>query len=101
MKHQLGLTDSGRSRRWFEGLAAHEVAHQWWGHQIAAANVQGDGFIHETLAQYSAHDIEYPPQCVGPTGKCRREFRFEKTAIRDSHIDELVEAVIKKNVWVE
>lgn len=35
-------------------VTAHEVAHQWWGHQISAANVQGDGLIHETLAQYSA-----------------------------------------------
>lgn len=35
-------------------VTAHEIAHQWWGHQISAANVQGDGLIHETLAQYSA-----------------------------------------------
>lgn len=35
-------------------VTAHEMAHQWWGHQVVAANMQGDGFIHETLAQYSA-----------------------------------------------
>ena len=35
-------------------ITAHEVAHQWWGHQLTAANTQGDGFLHETLAQYSA-----------------------------------------------
>ncbi len=35
-------------------VTAHEVAHQWWGHQLTAANVQGADFIHETLAQYSA-----------------------------------------------
>jgi aminopeptidase N len=35
-------------------VTAHETAHQWWGHVIAGANTQGDGFIHETLAQYSA-----------------------------------------------
>jgi aminopeptidase N len=35
-------------------VTAHELAHQWWGHQVAAAHVQGDTMIVETLAQYSA-----------------------------------------------
>jgi ABC-2 type transport system permease protein len=33
---------------------AHEVAHQWWGHQIAPANVQGATMLSESMAQYSA-----------------------------------------------
>lgn len=35
-------------------IAAHEMAHQWWGDQINPANVQGKTMISETLAQYSA-----------------------------------------------
>lgn len=35
-------------------ITAHEVAHQWWGLQLEAANVQGQNLILETLAQYSA-----------------------------------------------
>jgi ABC-2 type transport system permease protein len=35
-------------------VTAHEVAHQWWGHQLNAANVQGSAILSETLAQYSA-----------------------------------------------
>lgn len=35
-------------------VTAHEVAHQWWGMQVEAANVQGKHLILETLAQYSA-----------------------------------------------
>jgi len=35
-------------------ITAHEVAHQWWGLQLEAANVQGQDMILETLAQYSA-----------------------------------------------
>jgi ABC-2 type transport system permease protein len=35
-------------------VTAHELAHQWWGHQIAEANVQGGTMLVETLAQYSA-----------------------------------------------
>jgi ABC-2 type transport system permease protein len=35
-------------------VTAHEIAHQWWGHQAAEANVQGAGFLSESLAEYSA-----------------------------------------------
>jgi ABC-2 type transport system permease protein len=35
-------------------ITAHEVAHQWWGHRVAAARVQGATFLVETLAQDSA-----------------------------------------------
>lgn len=33
---------------------AHEVSHQWWGHQITPAEVQGAAMLTESLAQYSA-----------------------------------------------
>ncbi len=35
-------------------VTAHELAHQWWGHQVAGADVQGGALIIESLAQYSA-----------------------------------------------
>ncbi|MES2128911.1 MAG: M1 family aminopeptidase [Pseudomonadota bacterium] len=35
-------------------VTAHEVAHQWWGDQAIAANVQGSGMVSESLAEYSA-----------------------------------------------
>lgn len=35
-------------------VTAHELAHQWWAHQVLGANVQGSTLIIETLAQYSA-----------------------------------------------
>lgn len=35
-------------------VTAHELAHQWWGHQLGAANVQGSAILSETLSQYSA-----------------------------------------------
>ncbi|RBP49303.1 ABC transporter permease/M1 family aminopeptidase [Arenicella xantha] len=35
-------------------VTAHEMAHQWWGHQLGAANVQGAAILSETLSQYSA-----------------------------------------------
>lgn len=35
-------------------ITAHELAHQWWGHQLRGANVQGVAILSETLSQYSA-----------------------------------------------
>ena len=35
-------------------VTAHEVAHQYWGHQINPAAMQGDTMIVESMAQYSA-----------------------------------------------
>jgi ABC-type transport system involved in multi-copper enzyme maturation permease subunit len=35
-------------------ITAHEVAHQWWAHQVIGGNVQGSTMLSETMAQYSA-----------------------------------------------
>ncbi|MDW8158453.1 MAG: M1 family aminopeptidase [Bacteroidia bacterium] len=35
-------------------VTAHEVAHQWWAHQVIGANVQGATLLSETMAEYSA-----------------------------------------------
>jgi ABC-type transport system involved in multi-copper enzyme maturation permease subunit len=35
-------------------VTAHEVAHQWWAHQVIGGNVQGGTMLVETMAQYSA-----------------------------------------------
>jgi len=35
-------------------VTSHELAHQWWGHQVAPARVEGAQMMVETLAQYSA-----------------------------------------------
>ncbi|QOC23234.1 ABC transporter permease [Wenzhouxiangella sp. AB-CW3] len=35
-------------------VTAHEVAHQWWAHQVVGANVQGAEVLSESLSQYSA-----------------------------------------------
>src|SRR5262249_39613117 len=45
-------------------VTAHEVAHQWWAHQVIGAGVQGATMLSESLAQYSALMVmehEYGP----------------------------------------
>lgn len=55
-------------------VTAHEMAHQWWAHQVIGANVQGATMLVESLAQYSALMVmekEYGPQ------RLRRFFKDE------------------------
>jgi hypothetical protein len=35
-------------------VTAHEVAHQWWAHQVVGADAEGSTMLSETMAQYSA-----------------------------------------------
>lgn len=35
-------------------VTAHEIAHQWWAHQVMGANMQGATVLSESLSQYSA-----------------------------------------------
>ena len=35
-------------------VTAHEMAHQWWGHQVTQAQVKGGAMLSETLSQYAA-----------------------------------------------
>ncbi|NGX39283.1 MAG: hypothetical protein KR126chlam1_00606 [Chlamydiae bacterium] len=46
-------------------VTAHEVAHQWWAHQVIGGDVQGAAMLSESLAQYSAlmvQEKEYGPE---------------------------------------
>jgi ABC-type transport system involved in multi-copper enzyme maturation permease subunit len=55
-------------------VTAHEAAHQWWGHQVVAADVQGSSMLIETLAQYSA--LMVMKQHVG-AAKMRKFLAYE------------------------
>jgi aminopeptidase N len=55
-------------------IAAHEFAHQWWGHQLVSADEQGATALTETLAQYSA--LRVMRQLYGPA-HIRKFLKFE------------------------
>jgi len=55
-------------------VAAHEFAHQWWGHQMIGADQQGARVLSETLAQYSA--LRVMRRLYGP-GMIRKFLKYE------------------------
>jgi ABC-2 type transport system permease protein len=55
-------------------ITAHEVAHQWWGHQLVGGNTRGGTVLSETLAEYSA--LMVMKQAFG-ADKMRRFLRYD------------------------
>src|SRR5690606_1347447 len=69
-------------------VTAHEIAHQWWAHQVIGANVQGATVTSETLAQYSALMVmehEYGPDYM------RRFLKYELDRYLAGRGGELIE----------
>ncbi len=50
----MKVEDPGRDLDMVYYLTAHEVSHQWWGHQVMEADVKGGTMLSESLSQYAA-----------------------------------------------
>jgi ABC-2 type transport system permease protein len=69
-------------------ITAHEIAHQWWAHQVIGANVQGATVLSESLSQYSALMVmekEYG------RGKMRRFLKYELDRYLSDRSGEVIE----------
>jgi len=71
-------------------VTAHELAHQYWAHQIISADMQGGTVLVETLAQYSALMVM---KKVYGEDKIRRFLKFELDNYLSSRAGEVVEEV--------
>ena len=69
-------------------VTAHEMAHQWWAHQVIGADMQGATVLSETLAQYSA--LVIMEQTFGPEG-IRKFLRNELDAYLSARGGQAVE----------
>ncbi|MCA1856905.1 hypothetical protein LE190_13350 [Massilia oculi] len=58
-------------------VSAHEVAHQWWGHQLVGANARGATVLSESLSEYTA--LMVMKRAVGGD-KMRRFLRYNLDA---------------------
>jgi ABC-2 type transport system permease protein len=69
-------------------IIAHEVAHQYWAHQVIGADMQGGTLTSETLAQYSA--LMVMKKLYGPD-KIRRFLKYELDNYLGARKGEVVE----------
>ena len=52
-RNQLRLQDSGEAREFYNIVAVHEMAHQWWGHRVGWKTYH-DEWLSEGFAEFSA-----------------------------------------------
>jgi aminopeptidase N len=71
-------------------VVSHEMAHQYWAHQVVGASMQGSTSMSETLAQYSA--LMVMKHLYGPD-KIRRFLKYELDNYLRSRAGETVEEV--------
>ncbi|MDQ3080132.1 MAG: aminopeptidase, partial [Pseudomonadota bacterium] len=69
-------------------VIAHEIAHQYWAHQVVGADMQGGTLSSETLAQYSA--LMVMKKMYGPD-QIRRFLKYELDSYLRSRKGEAVE----------
>ena len=69
-------------------VIAHEMAHQYWAHQVIGADMQGGTLTSETLAQYSA--LMVMKKLYGPD-KIRRFLKYELDSYLSNRKGEVVE----------
>ena len=53
-------------------IVAHEMAHQWWAHQVVGANVQGATMLSESMAQYASMMVMKHERSQASTDDYRR-----------------------------
>ena len=69
-------------------VVAHEVAHQYWAHQIISADQQGGTIMVETMAQYSAMMVM---KAIYGEDKIRRFLKYELDRYLTSRGSEMIE----------
>ncbi|MBN8489595.1 MAG: hypothetical protein J0M20_17930 [Burkholderiales bacterium] len=69
-------------------VTAHEIAHQWWGHQLSPSPQQGNTLLVESFAQYSA--LLVMEKLYGPE-QMRRFLKYELDRYLRSRGGEVVE----------
>ena len=81
-------TDDPEKIDWTTYVVSHEMAHQYWAHQVIGADMQGGTLTSETLAQYSA--LMVMKHLYGPD-KIRRFLKYELDNYLSSRKGEVVE----------
>jgi hypothetical protein len=89
----LGKFDDPGDTDYAFTVTAHEVAHQWWGHQIQPSGTRGSNQLSETMAEYASLMVtkeRYGEDAMQPTLKYELdrylrgragESKFEKTLV--------------------
>jgi hypothetical protein len=78
-RHQLHLQDTAEGVEFYNVVAVHEMAHQWWGHTVGWKTYR-DQWMSEGFAEFSAalYLRKYQPQRFRPFWDLKRKWLLSK-----------------------
>ena len=85
-------------------VTAHEIAHQWWGHQVTPSFTRGANQISESMAEYSALMVlqhEYGKDCMQNRLKYSLDRYLRGRAGEDKFEETLLENDSRAYVWYD
>ena len=85
-------------------VTAHEVAHQWWGHQVTPSATRGSNQISESMAEYAALMVlqhEYGEDCMQNRLKYSLDRYLRGRAGEDKFEATLLDNDSRSYVWYE
>lgn len=85
-------------------VTAHEVAHQWWGHQVTPSYTRGANQISESMAEYSSLMVlqhEYGKDCMQNRLKYSLDRYLRGRAGEDKFEETLLENDSRPYVWYD
>ena len=85
-------------------VTAHEIAHQWWGHQVTPSFTRGANQISESMAEYSSLMVlqhEYGKDCMQNRLKYSLDRYLRGRAGEDKFEETLLENDSRAYVWYD
>ena len=87
-RHELRLQDSAEAREFYNVVAVHEMAHQWWGHKVGWKTYH-DEWLCEGFAEFSAglYVRKSEPGKVRSFWDLKRKWLLDKNALGHRPVD--------------
>lgn len=87
-RHNLGLADSAEAREFYNIVAVHEMAHQWWGHLVGEKTYH-DVWLSEGFAEFSAalYLRAFDPKKVKSFWDLKRKWLLSKNTVGHRPVD--------------
>jgi hypothetical protein len=87
-RNSLGLQNFGEARQFYENVAVHEMAHQWWGHMVGWKTYH-DQWLSEGIAEFASglYLRQFQPKDVNDFWNQKRFWLLSKNAAGYRPID--------------
>ena len=87
-RHQLRLQESAEQREFYQIVAVHEMAHQWWGHLVGSKTFH-DLWLCEGFAEFSAalYTLKTDPKKVRSFWDLKRRWLLSKNRNGNRPVD--------------